>query len=209
VRGTYLALLSGEFEFRLSGLPCLLLPLGLLCSRGSGTLGLFTSVDPGLGRLGLSGPGLSLGLGSGFTTLGLSLGLLLSLSRLSSSLTCQLRNSMSSKQTDGSPLLLWLGSSLFSNDTSLVEDLLVLLRVSGSLGGSSSLLACLSPLGNILLGPGQFKLDSSVTECCLSVYDRFPVYATHSSRLARRRPSEQTRQKRIQQRHIQRASCRT
>lgn len=86
MRGTYLALLSGEFEFRLSGLPCLLLPLGLLCSRGSGTLGLFTSVDPGLGRLGLSGPGLSLGLGSGFTTLGLSLGLLLSLSRLSSSL---------------------------------------------------------------------------------------------------------------------------
>lgn len=86
VEGTYLALLSGEFEFRLSGLPCLLLPLGLLGSLGSGTLGLFASVDPSLGRLGLPVPGLSLGLGSGFTTLGLSLGLLLSLSRLSSSL---------------------------------------------------------------------------------------------------------------------------
>jgi len=88
--GTYLALLSGEFEFRLSGLPCLLLPLRLLGSFGSGTLGLFTSVDPSLGRLGLSGPGLSLGLGSGFSTLCLSLGLLLSLSRLSSSLLVSL-----------------------------------------------------------------------------------------------------------------------
>jgi len=84
--GAYLALLSGEFEFRLSGLPCLLLPLGLLSSFGSGTLGLFTSINPSLGRLGLSGPGLSLGLGSGLSALGLSLSLLLSLSRLSSSL---------------------------------------------------------------------------------------------------------------------------
>jgi hypothetical protein len=173
VRGTHLALLSGELEFRLSGLPCLLLPLGLLGSLGSGTLGLFTSIDPGLGRLGLPVPGLSLGLGSGFTTLGLSLSLLLSLSRLSSSLLVSPFLVCDQKKTYGSPLLLWLGGSLFSNDTSLIDDLLVLLGVSGSLGGSSSLLACLSPLGNILLGPRQFKLDSSVTECWLSDYDRF------------------------------------
>jgi hypothetical protein len=85
---TYLAGLAGELELGLSGLPGLLLPLGLLLSLGGGsTLGLLT-VDPGLLGLGLPVSGLSLGLGSSLAigTLGTS-DLVLTLGGSPSSLT--------------------------------------------------------------------------------------------------------------------------
>lgn len=166
-RGTYLGLLSGEFEFRLSGLPCLLLPLGLLGSIGSGTLGLFTSIDPGLGRLGLPGPGLSLGL-LGSVSSG-TLDILLSLCRLSSSLHLSRILVAQYNETYRSPLLLGLDSSLCSDISTLGLGLFKLLLVSSSLDSGSSLLFGPSPVGNILPGPGQLELDGSVTECCLSV----------------------------------------
>lgn len=37
--------------------------------------------------------------------------------------------------------------------------------MSGSLGSSSSLIPCLSPLGDFILGSSQFESDSSITEC--------------------------------------------
>jgi hypothetical protein len=163
---SYLARLSGKLEFRLSrllGLLCLLWLLGTLSS----SLGLFTSVDPGLLSLGLPVSGLSLGLGSSLaiTVCGLSFDLFTTLGRLSSSLYHQLGVLWDIQQTYRCPLLLGLGFTLLADNATLVDGLLALLQVSGSFGSGSSFIPCLSPLGDFILGSGQFQSNSSITEC--------------------------------------------